>query len=771
MPLAPGDVFAGYTIVRTLGAGGMGEVHLARHPRLPRADALKVLRPEHSADPHFAARFRREADLVARLSHRNVVPVLDRGEAEGRLWLTMRYVEGTDAEGALAAAGGLLPAERAVRIVGEVAAALDAAHRAGLLHRDVKPANVLLAPGEDGEPEQVFLTDFGIAKALDGGTTLTRTGMVLATFEYASPEQIESRPLDARSDVYSLGCLLHRLLTGQVPFPGTSVLASLHGHLTAPPPRPTGLAPWLPPGLDDVVARAMAKDLAARFPTCRALAAAASAALADLPPAPAPPYRLTLPSGQTVSTADLPTAGTERLAGLLRRTRFFDLPPVLPGDLPEPPTTSAVPRGPARPVTVEIATATTTRRVTVDLADARRPPEFEALAAAVAATRPRVRPVPPPLPPPPRPPAPTTVTAPAVRPAADLPPTGSRRAARWAVAGVAVLVLAGAGGTVWLLGRDDPAAGGDGASAGTTAPAEESGPAAALAGLPRSPAPLPDGAVLVSREVDGEVDLLAVDAGTGAAVPLVTAPGADIGAVVSPDRRTVVYGHVTDAGGELRAVAADGRGDRPLFAAPLDGCADPGRPAWDRADPTRLALTCAGGDGVSLHLVGLDGAVGPALATAPALGDPAFSPDGTTVVYWAGQDPERDGGSLFAVAADGGDPGRLTDEEDGSDADPSFAPDGRTLAFRREVVGGERGIVTMAADGSGPRFVTSGSFDQDPVWSPDGTALAYKSNRYGDAAPAGDQLWVVDPDGLDRRQVPADDGVLVNAVAWGPPAG
>ncbi|MGX5657831.1 serine/threonine-protein kinase, partial [Geodermatophilus nigrescens] len=396
MPLAPGDVFAGYTVVRTLGAGGMGEVHLARHPRLPRHDALKVLRPEHSADPHFAARFRREADLVARLSHRNVVPVLDRGEADGRLWLTRRYVEGTDAEGALAAAGGLLPAGRAVRIVGEVAAALDAAHRAGLLHRDVKPANVLLAPGEEGEPEQVFLTDFGIAKALDGGTALTRTGMVLATFEYASPEQIESRPLDARSDVYSLGCLMHRLLTGQVPFPGASVMASLHGHLTAPPPRPTALAPWLPPGLDDVVARAMAKDPAGRFPTCRALAAAASAALADLPPAPPPPYRLTLPSGQAVSTADLSAAEAEHLSGLLRRTRFFDLPPVLPGDLPEPRTATALPRGPARPVTVEIATATTARRVTADLADARRPPEFEELAATVAATRPRVRPAPPP---------------------------------------------------------------------------------------------------------------------------------------------------------------------------------------------------------------------------------------------------------------------------------------------------------------------------------------------------------------------------------------
>jgi serine/threonine protein kinase len=163
VPLAPGDVIAGYTVVRQLGSGGMGAVYLVRHPRLPRYDALKLLKPELSTDPDFARRFQREADVVAGLSHRNIVSVLDRGEDRGQLWLTMQFIDGIDAEQALIDSGGLLPADRVAHIVTEVATALDTAHRHHLIHRDVKPANILLGPGTDDEPEQVFLTDFGIA--------------------------------------------------------------------------------------------------------------------------------------------------------------------------------------------------------------------------------------------------------------------------------------------------------------------------------------------------------------------------------------------------------------------------------------------------------------------------------------------------------------------------------------------------------------------------------------------------------------------------------
>jgi serine/threonine protein kinase len=390
VPLAPGDVFAGYQVVRTLGSGGMGAVYLVRHPRLPRLDALKLLRPELSADPAFATRFEREADVVAGLSHPNIVSVLDRGTEAGQLWLTMQYVDGHDAEDELSAAGGLLPADRVAHILTGVAAALDYAHREHLVHRDVKPANILLQPGVEDEPERVFLTDFGIAKSLEAHTKLTMTGAVVATFDYASPEQIESQPLDARSDVYSLGCVLLKLLTGTVPYPGHSVGAAIHGHLALSPPRPTERIPWLAPAVDDVVARAMAKDRANRYPTCRALAAATAIAISDFPPAPPLPYTFAVTrdgevgshsAGLSRTTERLPREETDRLMDLVRHTRFFDLPDTLPAHGGS--TAQALAGAEEGQVTIEIASRQRTQRVTADLGQAHRPPQLDALVAVL----------------------------------------------------------------------------------------------------------------------------------------------------------------------------------------------------------------------------------------------------------------------------------------------------------------------------------------------------------------------------------------------------
>ncbi|MRH89058.1 protein kinase [Nocardia sp. SYP-A9097] len=266
----------------------MGSVYLARHPRLPRQIALKVLSETSSSDDEFRARFLREAELAARLAHPNVVAILDRGMQDESLWIAMQYVQGSDSADLLREYPLGLPPERAVHIVTEAARGLDAAHAAGLLHRDVKPANILVSPEPDG-PDRVLVTDFGIARAIGDSTELTMAGEVLATVAYAAPEQLRGETLDHRVDIYALGATLYQLLTGSTPFPYMSAAAVMQAHLVEPPPLPSVVNPALPQYLDRVIARAMAKEPDQRYRDCGELAEAAAAALrgeevADVPP-------------------------------------------------------------------------------------------------------------------------------------------------------------------------------------------------------------------------------------------------------------------------------------------------------------------------------------------------------------------------------------------------------------------------------------------------------------------------------------------------------
>ncbi|MGV9678282.1 protein kinase domain-containing protein [Nocardia sp. NPDC003482] len=288
--LAPGGVFAGFVVRRRLGRGGMGTVYLAEHPRLPKLTALKVLSRSLFDEAGVRARFEREAELAARLDHPNIVSIHDRGVEDGQPWISMQYIEGTDA----ASVGRVAP-ERALHIVRETARALDYAHARDVVHRDVKPANILLSPGGPTEPERIVLTDFGIARALAESTRLTRTGEVLATFEFASPEQFDTdADIDGRSDQYSLACTLFRLLTGRTPFPARDPLTMLHAHLFQTPPSLGTTDRALVP-LDPVLTRALAKSPDQRFGTCREFADAAWRALSGsagpqaVPPRPQPP--------------------------------------------------------------------------------------------------------------------------------------------------------------------------------------------------------------------------------------------------------------------------------------------------------------------------------------------------------------------------------------------------------------------------------------------------------------------------------------------------
>jgi serine/threonine-protein kinase len=252
----------------------MGVVYRATQLALERPVALKVIATEIAHDARFRERFKREAQLAAAIDHPNVIPVHEAGEADGALYLAMRYVEGTDL-GALIAREGALEPARAVRIVGQVAAALTAAHARGLVHRDVKPANVLIASGAD---EHAYLADFGLTKRTSSAGGLTRDGMFVGTLDYCAPEQIRGEGADPRTDVYALGCVLYHCLTGRSPFDRESDVATMYAHLNDPVPVPSAVDERIPAALDAVVATALAKRPAARYPTATDLGRAVHAA-------------------------------------------------------------------------------------------------------------------------------------------------------------------------------------------------------------------------------------------------------------------------------------------------------------------------------------------------------------------------------------------------------------------------------------------------------------------------------------------------------------
>lgn len=279
MDLPPGTEFAGYRIESTLGRGGMSVVYLAEHAWLQRKVALKLLAPQLAEDERFRERFIRESRLAASLDHPNVIPIFEAGASGDDLYIAMRYVVGTDLRALLSAEGALEPA-RALAIVRQVAAALDAAHEQGLVHRDVKPGNVLISRprGSDAE-EHVYLSDFGLTKRAASDSGVTGTGQFVGTLDYAAPEQFKGGSADARTDVYSLGCVLYECLTGHPPFGAENNAGLMYAHLQEPPPAVTANRADLPKEIDAVVTKAMAKEPSARHQTAGALVDEAARAL------------------------------------------------------------------------------------------------------------------------------------------------------------------------------------------------------------------------------------------------------------------------------------------------------------------------------------------------------------------------------------------------------------------------------------------------------------------------------------------------------------
>jgi len=342
--LGIGSVLAGYRILGVLGRGGMGVVYRAEDLRLGRQVALKVLSPEVAADPAFRERFAHESRMLASIEHRNIVPVFHADRADGHSFLAMRLVDGVDL-GALLREQGTLPAEAVGHIVAEVGEALDAAHGHGLVHRDVKPGNILVAAGSGTlDTAHVYLTDFGLTKRTDAPTELTVTGQFLGTVDYVAPEQIQGADLDGRADLYALACVAFECLAGRPPFHGSRDAAALMAHLVTKPPEVSAFRPDLPTSVSDVLAQGMAKSRDQRPATCAEFAAALRQALAGgavelqpvpvaHPPAPTPAAQHA-PPGLAPPLAEPPPDRRERydwnpsrVGGGRGQTRFTSRPP------------------------------------------------------------------------------------------------------------------------------------------------------------------------------------------------------------------------------------------------------------------------------------------------------------------------------------------------------------------------------------------------------------------------------------------------------------
>jgi serine/threonine protein kinase len=298
--LTLGSTIAGCRLEAVAGRGGMGVVYRATQIALRRPVAVKAIAPELAQDEAFRERFQREWQIAASIEHPNVIPVYEAGELEGTLYLIMRWVDGTDLREMITSSGRLEPG-RAVRLLRPVASALSAAHRRGLVHRDVKPANVLIARGEDEADEHVYLTDFGIARRTSGDMAVTRTGVLVGTIDYTSPERIEGGRGTPASDIYAFGCMLYEALTGHVPFDRPTELMKMYAHMNDPTPSVRSEVPDVPERLAEIAERAMAKSPEDRFASAAELSAALGSALDEERTT---DTLMALPTDETVVDAD-----------------------------------------------------------------------------------------------------------------------------------------------------------------------------------------------------------------------------------------------------------------------------------------------------------------------------------------------------------------------------------------------------------------------------------------------------------------------------------
>jgi serine/threonine protein kinase/Tol biopolymer transport system component len=765
--LQPGTVIADYRIESQLGRGGQGVVYLAEHVHLGRKVAFKVLPPELADDDGFRRRFIREARLAASLDHPNILDVYDAGEADGRLFLAVRLVRGSDL-GAVISREGPLDLARTLRIVEAVGDALDTAHEAGLVHRDVKPGNILIDPPEGRRTEEaIYLGDFGLTKpvlatqAVGATGPLTATGYFVGTPDYCAPEQIQGHELDGRADVYSLGCVLYQCLAGEVPFPRDSIASAIVAHMTEPPPKASLRRRNLPPEIDDVISRALAKSPAERFQTCQDLGAALAGVVApgtrarartdaaSQPPlihAPPPPD---VPGPEAPKPAGPEDDDASGLGDGMSRpfqeepttpSRAVPAPPpvadrsvptVLARGTPAPPGDEPSPDGPdARSSPPEGGPGPAAHGVTDAgddlLPERKRLRELEREAGAQKDSRRRRRPL----------------------------LIGAVVLAALAV-GAAVFALAGGGsshraGPTPTAVRHTPAIRRQTSGPGTT---PSSGPTAqAIRGLsPWSPhgsvAPLTDYELVVTiNRGPGQLDLGVVAVGQHTPRSIVSEPGVEDNAALSPDRRHIAFERSTGSGSPegIWIVAVDGSDLQQVAAGNFVG------PAW-APDGRHLAAV----HGRSLVTVDLTAGTGTTIVRGEEPDSPAWSPDGSTIAYVVGR------GTTFQIALVGpdGTGRRLLADGTGDSFDPAWSPDGSEIAFGRFVRGAGEDVFVVPASGGSPTDVTFFQGDQtEPSWAPDGRSIAYTSDH--------NTIAVADPERSKHFEVLVDTPQLNEQPCW-----
>jgi serine/threonine protein kinase/Tol biopolymer transport system component len=768
-----GATIGAYSIESLIGRGGMSVVYLAEDTKLKRKVALKLLAPELAEDVKFRERFARESQLAASLDHPNIVPIFEAGEVDGSLYIAMRYVRGIDLK-RLIEQTGPLELERTVGIVAQAASALDAAHGAGLVHRDVKPGNILIASaGVPEGTEHVYLSDFGLTKRSTSDSGITATGQFVGTLDYAAPEQFEAQALDGRADVYSLGCVAYECLTGRVPFDRDNEAALVYAHLLAARPKVTGRRPDAPPDIDEVVARAMAIAPKDRFLTCGEFARSLRRALPRQPGEVAtrrPRRAWILPTAALVAVA-LALTAVVALNGRSSPTT-------------QAPTVSA-------PVNSVATIDPRTNRMTGSIAVDPGPTRIISSRSALWVANPAER----------------TLTR------ID-PSTGAVRRGIVHLEGTPTGLAPGQLGSVWVaMGMAGSIAQIDPETARVIQQIDLKtcclGPSSIVA----------DGSTVWVADAGG---LHRVDPSSGSVVATIPGTGC---AAIQIDGSHHVW--VTNGWDSVSRIEPFANTVTDVVALPSGGASSLTMAPAGSADPAGLWIALTQGDQVAkIETTGSNGAGSMSVTgTYPVGNGPgavaagngsiwvANSAEGTVfrlepqtgrvlarihvghrpsgIAFAAGkvwvtiQDSKAtagavgrlvfdDGGDIWVMNTNGSNRRQLTAGPD-SDSDPDWSPDGRRIAFTRSPSScpvnrttacspGVSHIYVMDADGSNPEQVTQGAdSDLDVAWSPDGTELAFAREDGDDL-----RIWVTRLDGTDARELTARLAGIDDRPDWSP---